>query len=217
MSDTGKDLRLIFSIIGIPLLIAGVLVTWFVPRSISRDIARIEALTPVRATVLSDSRPGREALVEGWISDRNPAQLETYVAYIVEELETDSEGDESWEYQTSVTPPLLIELSDGLVQIENYDISSTNNSSVEEGDIRYRGLEAGDPVIAVGILAERADYPRLNGEFVAYGSQADYIAAQRRSMIFWIIFGLLFACVGGIFMAVVLMSIIGPWWRRRQA
>jgi hypothetical protein len=184
-------------LIGIFFLVFGILMFRLAPQSFIRQADRVAEFTPVVATVLRDTRPGREVLIEGRISDRNPLKSYSFVAYDIYDREVDSDGDETWAWRTSVTPPLWLELADGLVQIEEGYYLAGTETSTREGNTRYNGLKVGDPVIALGILASRVDPPRITAEFIAFGTQADYIASQRRAASAGRIFGIVFATIGG--------------------
>ena len=207
--------RKLFPILGV-LFIGGALlfglVTWYFS---NRAANRVEGLTPVTTVAaLGDGQPGREILVEGHVSSRNPIQPLSpgFVAYIRErrEIHTDDEGTPepgSWFERQRVTPPLLLELSDGLVQIENDDYDLENGRTIEEepssfdrySDTRYKGIEIGDPVIAVGVVVEDAERLQIRADFIARGTQASYIASQRSAGVIIFVFSIVVAAVGGIF------------------
>ena len=83
-------------------------------------VSRVEGLSPItRVSVLGDISTGKQVLIEGQISDRNPIKLQAhgFVAYLREgRAIVDSKGTPSpgnWSVRERVTPPLLIELSGG--------------------------------------------------------------------------------------------------------
>jgi len=187
------------------------LVTWY---SSIRAANRVKGLTPITVAALTDSQPGRQVLVEGHVSSRNPVQSEFlgFVAYIREEREihTDDEGTPSpgsWSVSARVTPPLLLELSDGLVQVENDDYDLENGTTIEEepssfdrySDTRYKGIEIGDAVIAVGVVGVEAEPPQIKADFIARGTQASYVASQRSAGVIFFVISVVVAVVGGIF------------------
>jgi hypothetical protein len=182
--------------------------------SSQRAANRVKGLTPVTVAVLEDSQPGHKVLIEGHISGRNPVQPLSpgFVAYIREEREihTDDEGTPepgSWSERGRVTPPLLLELSGGLVQIENDDYDLENGRTVEDepsffdrySDTRYKGVEIGDPVIAVGVVGAAAEPPQIKADFIARGTQTGYIASQRSAGVIFLVMSVVVAAVGGIF------------------
>ena len=187
------------------------LVTWY---SSTRAANRVKGLTPVTVAALTDSQPGRQVLVEGHVSSRNPVQSQSlgFVAYIREEREihTDDEGTPSpgsWSVSGRVTPPLLLELSDGLVQVENDDYDLENGRTIEEesssfdrySDTRYQGIEIGDAIIAVGVVGADTERLQIKADFIARGTQASYIAGQRSAGVIFFVISIVVAAVGGIF------------------
>jgi hypothetical protein len=206
--------RKLFPLVGV-LFVGGALVcglvTWY---SSIRAANRVKGLTPITVAALTDSQPGRQVLVEGHVSSRNPVQSEFlgFVAYIREEREihTDDEGTPSpgsWSVSGRVTPPLLLELSDGLVQVENDDYDLENGRTIEEepfsfdeySDTRYQGIEIGDAVIAVGVVGADAEPPQIKADFIALGTQASYVASQRSAGVIFFVISVVVAVVGGIF------------------
>ncbi|MFP4440643.1 MAG: hypothetical protein ACLFVO_25695 [Chloroflexaceae bacterium] len=163
-----------------------------VGRNAAREAARVAQLSPLSATVLEDSPPGRAALIEGRISERNQQRLREFVVYVREEYRgSDDDGDPKWSEDERVTPPLLIELADGRVQIENADYRLERapvtwqedtalrwNGISGEGTKRYTGFVAGDPVTAMGTVVQGREGRALNAERLYGGSRADYIAEK---------------------------------------
>jgi hypothetical protein len=197
--------------------------TWY---SSNRAASRVERLTPVPVGVLEDSQPGLEVLVEGRVSSRNPVQYwpHGFVAYIREgrEIYTNDKGTRttgSWTVRERVTPPLLLELPDGLVQIGNSSYNLGNATTIEEqpsfgreSDIRYRGLKASDHVIAVGALFSTDARPQIDAEFIALGTQAEYIAGQRTGGVIICVFSVVVAIVGGVLIFWGLVGGLRPRW-----
>ena len=201
--------------IGIPFVAAGLLVGLLVPRLSSGQAEQIERLVPSTATVLEDTSPGQEVLVEGRISNSNPVLFRSYVAYIVYGCTVNSDGERKCTERNRVIPPLLLDLPDGQVQIENdaYDWQGTKQI-VQEGDTEYAGLEAGDPVIAVGVLTSSVERLRLRAEFISRGTQAEYIAFLRGESVFWRVFGAVFAVLGSC--SILAGAVLGVRaWKRR--
>jgi len=212
MSRDNRFVLLILSAIGLPFLIIGLVFTIFLADAMNEEAARVAVLTPMSATRLSDTPPGREILVEGRVSDRNSLRFRSYVAFIVEECEIDRDGDEECRVVNRVTPPLEIALPDGPVQIANDTYSLQGmTSTAYQGDLEYSGIEAGAPVIVVGTLAPRDGSPQLQAEFIAHGTQADYIASQRIGSIVWRLFGLLFAVIGAALIIAALVLALRSW------
>ena len=177
---------------------------------------RVRGLTPVPAVVLEDTRLGEEVLIEARVSSRNPVRHRPYegeqgdslgfVAYIRERRVVDDDDDTgSWSVSGRVTPPLLLELSDGLVQIENDDYELQDAHVVEEkrgfgepSTTRYKGLAVGDPVVAVGVLTSRAEIPQIEADFVARGTRESYIARRRSGGVIFCIGSVVVAALGGL-------------------
>jgi hypothetical protein len=162
-------------------------------RDAAREAARVAQLSPLSATVLEDSPPGQAALIEGRISERNRQRLREFVVYVREEYRgSDDDGDPKWSEDKRVTPPLLIELADGRVQIENADYRLERapvtwqedtalwwNGISGEGTKRYTGFVAGDSVTAIGTVVQGREGRALKAERLYGGSRADYIADKR--------------------------------------
>jgi hypothetical protein len=221
--------RKLFPLVGV-LFVCGALLcgllTWY---SSTRAANRVKGLTPITVAALTDSQPGRQVLVEGHVSSRNPVQSEFlgFVAYIREgrEIHTDDEGTPSpgsWSISGRVTPPLLLELSDGLVQVENDDYDLENGTTIEEepssfdrySDIRHKGIEIGDAVIAVGVVGAEAEPPQIKADFIARGTQASYVASQRSAGMIFFAISVVVAVVGGVF--IMWDRVSGYLPRRRQ-
>jgi hypothetical protein len=156
---------------------------------------------------------GEEVLVEGHVSSRNPVRSPStgFVAYVLEwrEITYDDEGRPdpgNWSVSERVTPPLLLELPDGLLQIENgdYDIEDAHvvderepGESVDEVDTRHKGIRRGDPVIAVGIVSAGVERPQVRADFVARGTRASYLARRRWGGGIFCAFSIVVAALGG--------------------
>jgi hypothetical protein len=184
---------------------------------------RAERLRPLTVAALDDSQPGREALIEGRISARNPQLFQQFVAYIREEYRgTDDDDREEWEEDGRRTPRLRIEVADGVVSLanDNYELDSSPHSWQEseartwngftgEGTKRYRGFWAGDAALAIGTLVRGSEGLELQAERVYGGTRSAYIA-DRQSAARWM------PWVGGIFGLVgVVIAGVGVWWLLR--
>lgn len=168
-----------------------------------RAANRVRGLRPVTVARLQSIRAGREVLVEGRVSSRNSVRSHGLVAYVRESREFDEEDSVGrWFESARVTPPLLLELQDGLVQISNDDYGLEDPHIIEEAGsfgepstTRYKGLEADDPVIAVAIVVDGRERPEIDADLIARGTRASYLARRRRG-------GVLF-CVGSFVVAVL--------------
>lgn len=156
-------------------------------------VNRASGLTPVTAAALEDTRPGEDVLVEGRISSRNPVQSISYkgmqsdshgfVAYICESREVDEKGDaRSWSVNARVTPLLLLDLPDGLVQVGNDDHELENPHTIEQekaldepSTTRHRGIAVDDTVIVVGAASAGPELPQVDADFIAHGIRERYI------------------------------------------
>lgn len=184
-----------------------------------REAARAERLLPLGAVAFDETAPGREVLVEGRVSDRNRAQFRGYKAYIREEYRgSDDENRPKWVEDERITPPLLLAVDDGLITLNNQDYrpeawpqvwqeseSLSWNGFSGEGTKRYRGLNAGDTVTAIGAVTRGPEGPALQAEVVFSGDRAAYIAAQHdaATVSFWM--GTAFAAFGALF------ALFGAW------
>jgi hypothetical protein len=144
-------------------------------------------------------------LVEGHISSRNAVRSHDFVAYIRERRAVDEDNAGSWSVSERVTPPLLLELPDGLVRIENddYELQDTHiiegeRAFGEPSTTRYKGFAVGDPVVAVGVLTSRAELPQIEADFVARGTRESYIARRRSGGAIFCIGSIVVAALGGL-------------------
>jgi hypothetical protein len=168
------------------------------PNMVREQIERLSSLEPLPAVVLADSAPGREVLAEGQISIQNEAVQHGLVAYVYERYENDPEGEQEWRAYRYETPPLLIDLPDGRIQVErDYNLRRLPSSNTHRnGDERYRGLKNGDAVLVVGTIAPTLEIPRINAEFVAGGTRDAYIESQRNAAHMMRILGWIFSGIG---------------------
>lgn len=181
--------------------------------------AHAEGLPALTAVMLEDSPLGREVVIEGRISDRNRVRFREFVAYVSEEYQgDDDDGDPKWRVDERVTPPLLLDLPDGRVQIENqdYTLESTPvtwqdsptlrwNRARNEGTKRYRGFAVGNPAMAIGVVVEGQEGRALAASLLYGGTQADYVADRRSAAALFPKIGMGIAGIG-----VVIIG-IGVW------
>lgn len=191
------------------------------PSEARADADRAERLAPASAPAVEAAPPGAALLVEGVLSERNKAPFRDFVAYIREEFRgADSNGDDKWEEDERMTPPLLIETG-GLVQVGNEDYAITSpherwqeeglnwSSRTQEGSKRYRGLVAGRPVMAIGVAAPGREGNELRAELIYGGTHQEYIEGQRAAsrVLPWV--GLAVALAGAG------VAFVGVWVLRR--
>ena len=218
-NSSERGVIFVFLIVGIPFFGAGILIGRLTTGH-EQSAARIEEFSPATTTGLADTPPGQEVLIEGRVSRSNPTQLRSFMAYIEEAYHPDSDSNDDdddayWVEQDRVTPPLLLELAGGgPVQIEHSGYRLETTKIIDEGgNIRYRVLEANDPIVAVGLLVSTAEPPRLAAEFIALGDQAEYIAAQRSAATTTRLMSLIFMTLGGIFIVIGLVVGVRSWQR----
>lgn len=204
---------------GLVFLAAGGALAFLAAGQARAEAARAERLTPLSAAAIDASQPGREALVEGRVSPRNRPRFQGFVAYLREEYRgTDDEGKETWVQDERHTPPLLLDLADGVVALagEPYALDSPPRGWQEPGPLhwsgvagggtkRYRGFRAGDTAMAIGALVVGREGPELQAERLYGGTRADYIAGRRSTAAFLPWFGGLFALIGAV------MAGLGAW------
>jgi hypothetical protein len=186
-----------------------------------RAASRVRRLTPVTAVALEGTRTGDDVLIEGRVSDRNPVRSQGFVAYVLEWREIDEEGEPgSWSVSARMTPPLLLELPDGLVQVGNDDYELEDAHTIEEEEafdepstVRYKGIAVGDPVLAVGVAVGGSEHPQIEADFIARGTRAEYVARRRRGGAIFCVFSIVVAAAGGV---VLLWDRIAGWLALRR-
>jgi hypothetical protein len=158
---------------------------------------------------LSQTAVGTDVVIEGTLSRQMPTVVQGLVAYRLEAVDRDTKGRSHWDTVKRYTPPLLVDVFDGVVRISNdtYLLQDVPIVGSESKDRRYRGLKPGDQILAVGTLtANQILNPHnalpISADFVAAGSKTSYLAAEHQEV--WILraFGLLFAGVGIFFLRV---------------
>jgi hypothetical protein len=188
------------------LFVAGALLCGLVGLLASSQASRrVQQLTPASIARLEAMQPGEEVLVKGRISSGSAVQDFGFVAYVREERPVDEDGNTgSWFVRERITPPLLLELREGWVQIENSDYDLVDAKIVEERNdpselskTRYKGLECGDSVIAVGVLVAHREYPKIEADFIALGTHERYIARRRTGGRIFYGFSVVIALLGG--------------------
>ncbi|HXV43733.1 MAG TPA: hypothetical protein VEC96_11780 [Anaerolineae bacterium] len=183
-------LGLIFISVGLALLL------FFMP-SLNQAAERVESLPSLTAATLAQGPPGREGLLEGRISERNPTYFRDFVAYVRYEYQgrdNDNDNEVRWVEDERVTPPLLLDLPGGRVQLENsnYDLQGdliqwqteptlTWDNFSREGTKSYYGVERGNAVVALGTVVEGAAGRLFRAEWLYRGARTAYIEGQRGS------------------------------------
>ncbi|NJO07561.1 MAG: hypothetical protein HC876_19735 [Chloroflexaceae bacterium] len=170
----------------------------------NQELARLEQLPVVSAAGLRDSTTGREVLIEGRIDERSPVAESGLVAYHVEQLRENSDGDLEWRTTETIAPPLLVLLADGPVQVSgDYSLRNPPAEVTMSSDLRHTGFPVHTPLIAIGMIVDGLEGPELRAEFIAEGTRANFIAQAQT-------FAVSGAWVGGILSGIgVLLLAIG--------
>lgn len=194
-------------------LLAGVLMPWL----FDADTARVRRLQPISYVAFEDGAPGREALIEGRLSERNRAGAEGFVVYTRYVAQVEADGDRVWRSVETARPPLLVELpGGGLVRVRGDYTLSGSLESEERGPLRVEGLRAGAALIAVGELVEGQESVELQADLIAAGARDDYLRSSRGASAFFAIFGRSLLAVsalmlaGGILLLLRLLRRRGP-------
>jgi hypothetical protein len=196
-------------IVGAFFMVIGVVIAIVVTTMAGSAAARAENLEPLSATALESATIGSEALIEGRISRRNQPVFRNFVAYIREEYRgSDDDGDDEWVEDERRTPPLVVEVAGGIIDIgSGYDIREPHESWTEsdilrwngisgEGTKRYSGLLVERSAMAIGTVAAGSEGRMLQAEFIYGGSRAEYIQGQRTIARFAPWFGGCFCMIG---------------------
>jgi hypothetical protein len=154
-------------------------------------LAHFEQLQQLTATDFKNSVPGHQVVIEGHVSKHTPVQFRQFVAYIRQEYQGKNDTGSRWSEAFRVTPPLLLALPDGLIQIKNNDYNIERFSIIwQEGTERYLGFKVSNPVLAVGVVVQGVEGKALEAKWIYGGTSAEYINDLRmeQRLMFW--FGL---------------------------
>ncbi len=197
--------------VGAIFLLVGIPFVW-IALSTTQAVNQLEQLPALSATLLADSAVGQVGVIEGRISERNPLQFRTFVAYIRQVYEgekctrdDDREKCEAiWTEDERITPPLWLDLPDGRVHIINSDYTLKNARATWQSTTglvayetrSYRGFEINDPVFAVVQVVLEAEDRAFKAEFISGGDQTTYVTGERTlaRIFFWL--GLVISLVG---------------------
>jgi hypothetical protein len=193
-------------------LLSGVLLPWL----FDADMARVQRLEPLPYVAIEDGAPGREALIEGRLSERNRAGPEGFVAYTRYVAAIEADGDQVWHAVETVRPPLLVELPDGLLRVAGDYLLNGTLERHEQGAQRLEGLRAGAPLIAMGELVEGQEEIELLADTVVAGTRADYLRSTGGTSAFFSIFGWAFIVCSATMLAAGL-ALLWHLLRRRRA
>jgi hypothetical protein len=215
-------LSLIFGLIGALTLLVGSIFGGFGANWLNDEAARLEALPVVSAVSFEDRPLGTEVLIEGMADPRTTTRFRSYVAYIREEYRGENDdGNAIWFEDERITPALRIALADGEVQLiaGEYQLyqpltawqdseSLRWSGAVGTGTKRYRGIELGAPMIAVGKIVAGSEGPALQAAFIAGGNRADYLDDQRLGAAIFRWLGIGLAVFGGILLLVAVIVVV---------
>ncbi|EFO79588.1 hypothetical protein OSCT_2714 [Oscillochloris trichoides DG-6] len=200
----------------------GIFTGFFLSRDAQNEAERVAKLTPMTRMALERAAVGTPVLLEAQVSSRNPTKFRSFVAYVREEYRgRDSDGDADWREDERVTPPLLLDLDGGVVQIGNgdYRISRSHEKWQEsntlfwnglsgEGTKRYAGLVAGGKLLVIGTIQRGREGNTVQAEQVFGGTQAEYIENQRSTARFLPFFGLIFGVIGLIMLGAAVRKLL---------
>ena len=201
--------RFVLLLIGGPFLLLGLAFGLWVSPSMRQEAADLALMAPATAAQLSDMAAGSRVLLEGHLSGRNRAYYQGYVAYIVDECHTDSDGDTDCDEVERVTPPLRLNASGGPVQIINQDYDLSGDIPIYYQDpFEDTGLKGEEAVIVLGALAPPDGEPKVRADYIAPGSQADQIAYLRSEATILLILGAIFGLIGAGLTAIGIVVLI---------
>jgi hypothetical protein len=202
----------------------GVALLFFFAPLLNQEAERVETLPSLSAAAVAAGPPGREGLLEGRISERNPTYFRSFVAYVRYEYRgQDKDGADQWVEDERVTPALWLDVPGGRVQLENNTYSLQGDlirwqaepllrwdSFSQEGTKSYRGIERGNSVLAVGTVVEGAAGHLFRAELLYRGTRTSYSEGQRSSarLVGWL--GGAFSLIG-----LILLGLGGWLWLRR--
>lgn len=163
----------------------------------AEKLGHFEQLQLLTATDLKNSVPGQLVAIEGHISKHTPVQFRQFVAYIRQEYAGREDTYIDWSEDLRVTPPLLLELRDGLIQIKNNNyaiervpITWQDDSNPTWGTKQYRAFEVNSPVLAVGAVVQGVEGKALEAEWIYGGTSAEYVEGMRHEGLFMFWMGL---------------------------
>ena len=202
--------------VGLVLGLAGAAVSHVFPGLVAAEHARLAALPTIAARDVGSAPVGTEVIVDGRIAAGQPVRFRNFVAYVKEEEERDAKQRERrgyWKIVESVTPPLELVTSTGVVRVVNTRYSLTfaatrwrDTSKVI--DTAYSGLLANEAVFVHGQVAAGG----VEAISVGSGTRASYLAARagNADVAWWL--GAGFQAVGAVLLLVGLA--LGLWRAR---
>ena len=221
-------LNWILCLVGGGFLIIGVPFVW-IGSTLNQETDKVAALPVLTVALLDENLIGQEAVLEGRLSERNPLQIQSFIAYTRREYQgqdcrtvfDDDDLDDDdyecraiWVEDERVTPPLWLDVAGGRMRVTNSDYAIQNGpvswqsseQLIENETKSYEGFKIGSPIFARGKVI-RDDGLALEAEFVYGGDRASYLASQQSgaSVFYWV--GLIFSLIGGL----LVLSQVG-WW-----
>lgn len=185
------------------------------------EASHLKTVPLVPRPVISDSQPGREVMVSGTISERNPLAYEQFVVYMREERTYDSEGDAyEWDINETVTPPFKLETADRLLQVEAintegaYGLSNPSGTLYPAADIRYSGFVRNDVVVVHGFIQSDLEGNILDAEMVHRGTRESYIDSLASGVWVFMLLGGIFGSIGLVMLAFPTIALIRAVLRR---
>jgi hypothetical protein len=184
----------IVALLGCIGLVCGLYSGVLFPMIFNLETERVRSLEPSSFVVIEDGVPGREVLIEGELSARNPISPEGFIAYTRSERVVADNGNRTWREVASVYPPLLVDLRGGIVQVrDGYRLSGVLES-VQRGGARFAGLRPGDVVLVVGTMVEGRQGIEVQPDLVFAGSREEYFAENATTVLIfrslgWIVGG----------------------------
>lgn len=159
-------------LVGLLAIIGGVASLVLLPRLAGGGEARVRDVAPMSASELRDSPAGAPVVVEGVVSLQNETRYRSLVAYRRLVSIKGPDGQSHPVEEDRVSPPLLIELADGPVQLEGgYRLEETTRGW-STPQYTYAGFDQGNEVLVVG---ERTAAGTIKAEIVAGGTRDSYL------------------------------------------
>ena len=212
---------------GAVFLFVGGMFLWF-SIDANREIEQQKQLPILTIAQIVYTPPGTEAVIEGYIAERNPLHGQSFVAYTRSRYQgercTDSNDNNRtctsiWNNIEQLTPPLWLDLPDGRTQLanDNYQMQSppemwlSTDTLVEDETIRYQGFKLNSPVFALGTITATASGPAFSAEFIYGGSRQDFFDNWQDTAFSFIWGGAIFAGFG--LVALIAAVCVAIFWR----
>jgi hypothetical protein len=149
----------------------------------NRQIADTESTPLIRA--VTPDLAGQKVLAEGIISPENAVNQHGLVAFA---RYTNARKPSKRRFISEATPPLLIQMSGGTVQIEDPDNPAAASYSMQNllqrrGDpgVVTQGMVRGERVLVIGTVVSGPAGVYLDASIVAIGDRASYLANWQKA------------------------------------